>query len=238
MYPGLTSYGFIFSGWSLPASYPSLVLVHRHFIRLGKQWPHFRFKRLVTGVEHAHPQHSAIHRVRHQLIQGGEVVVAWGSVNDRRAVLVGGEPGRAEERAKRLLADANVQAKDRRTVEVRELVIEIAGHKCHKRKLVIRRSVPIRVVEEEAVSRSDHHIHALKCPSDRLADLGFIHEYWSFPDCFALITSLLYNTHAQLETQTTCSVCDGYRQCHIQAPVLRSQRREQKEKSGEVSKGT
>ena len=227
MYPGLTSYGFIFSGWSLPASYPSLVLVHRHFISLGKQWPHVRFKRLVAGVEHTHPQHSAIHRVRHQLIQGGEVVVARDLAAVSRAD--GRERGGiAEERVKRLLADADVQAKDQRTVEVRELVIDIAGHKCHKRKPVIRRYVPIRVVEEEAVARSDHHIHTLKCPSDRLADLRFIHGYWSFPDSFALIASLLYNTHAQLEAQTTRSVCDGYRQCHIQAPVPRSQRREQK----------
>src|SRR6266699_4076262 len=163
MYPGLTSYGFIFSGWSLPASYPSLVLVHRHFISLGKQWPHVRFKRLVAGVEHTHPQHSAIHRVRHQLIQGGEVVVARDLAAVSRAD--GRERGGiAEERVKRLLADADVQAKGQRTVEVRELVIDIAGHKCHKRKPVIRRYVTIRVVEEEAVARSDHHIHTVKCP--------------------------------------------------------------------------
>jgi hypothetical protein len=107
-------------------------------MRLSQKLSHFRFKRLVAGVEHTHPQHSAIHRVRHQLIQGGEVVVA------RDLAAVSRADGRkrrgiAEERVKRLLADADVQAKDRRAVEVGELVIDIACHNRHKRKPVIRR---------------------------------------------------------------------------------------------------
>lgn len=156
--------------------------------------------------------------MRHQQIQGGEVVVARDLAAVSRAD--GRErSGIAEERVKRLLADADVQSKDRRAVEVGELVIDIACHNRHKRKPVIWRYVPIRIVEEEAVARSDYHIHVIKCLNDRLADLRFIHGYWSFPDSFALITSLLYNTHAQLETQTMRSVCDGSRQCHSQAPV-------------------
>ncbi len=126
---------------------------------------HFRFKRLVARVEHAHPVHSAIHRVRHHLIQGCEVVAA--------RVLV-------EERAKRLLTDANVQAKDRRAVEFGELVIEVARHKRHKRKPMVRRNVTIGVVEEEAVARIGHSIHALKCLGDVPADLSFVHRYWTF----------------------------------------------------------
>jgi hypothetical protein len=47
---------------------------------------------------------------------------------------------------------------------------------------MIRRNVPIRVVEEEAVARIGHHIHALTCLGDVLADLSFVHKYWSFPD--------------------------------------------------------
>jgi hypothetical protein len=101
---------------------------------------------------------------------------------------------------------------------------------------MIRGNVPLWVVEEEAVARIGHDIHALKCPSDILADLRFIHGYWSFPDSFALITSLLYNTHDQLETQTTSSICDGYRQCYIQAPVPGSYKREQRENLGKSLK--
>src|SRR5205823_1407441 len=88
----------------------------------------------------------------------------------------------AEERAKRLLADADVQSKDRRAVEVGELIIAIACHNRHKRKPMIRRYVTIRVVEEEAVARSDHHIHALKRLGDVPADLSFVHGSWSFLD--------------------------------------------------------
>src|SRR5260370_39236386 len=205
------------------------MLAHCQVIRLGQKLPHFRFKRLLTRVEHAHQEHSAIHWVRHYLIQGSEVVVARVLAADRRAVSAGRKRGFTEEPAKRVLPDADVQAKDRRAVEIGELVIEIIRHQRHKRKPMIWGNVPIWVVEEEAVARIGHYIHALKCPSDILAGLRFIHGYWSFPDYFPLITSLLYNTHSQLETQTTCSVCDGYRQCHIQAPVPRSHGREQRE---------
>ncbi len=150
-----------FSGWSLFAGCLSLVLAHRHVICLDQEWLHVRFKRLVARVEHAHPVHSAIHRMRHHLIQGSEVVAA--------SVL-------AEERAKRLLTDADVQAKDRRTVEIGELIIEVARHKRHKRKPMVRRNVPIRIVEEEAVARIGHNIHALTCLSDVPADLSFVHR--------------------------------------------------------------
>src|SRR6266516_448302 len=125
--------------WSLSAGCLSLVLAHRQVISLGQELPHFRFKRLVAGVEHAHPVHPAIYRVRHQLIQGGEVVVARVLAADRRAVSVGRERGRGEERAKRLLADTDVQSKDRRAVEIGELDIDIARHNRHKRKPMIRR---------------------------------------------------------------------------------------------------
>ena len=99
--------------------------------------------------------------MRHHLIQGGEVVAV--------RVL-------AEERAKRLLIDADVQAKDRRAVEIGELIIEVARHKRHKRKPMIRRNVTIRVVEEEAGARIGHNIHALKCLGDVPADLSFVHR--------------------------------------------------------------
>src|SRR5438093_12602614 len=46
--------------WSLSAGRLSLVLAHRQVICLREALPHVRFKRLVTGVEHAHPVHSAI----------------------------------------------------------------------------------------------------------------------------------------------------------------------------------
>ena len=165
------------TAWSLSAGCLSLVLAHRHVISLGQELPHVRFKRLVAGVEHAHPEHPAIHRVRHHLIQGSEVVAAGVLTTFSRAVFTGRARGRAEERAKRLLADADVQAKDRRAVEVGELVIDIACDKRHKRKPMIRRNVPIRVVEEEAVARIGHNIHALECLSDVPADLSFIHRY-------------------------------------------------------------
>src|SRR5690242_15919189 len=89
----------------------SLVLAHRHVISLDQQWPHFRFKRLVTGVEHAHPEHPAIHRVRHYLIQGSKVVVAGASTAFTRTLHIGKKLWITEERTKRLLADANIQAK-------------------------------------------------------------------------------------------------------------------------------
>lgn len=50
-------------GWGLSAGRLSLVLAHRQFISLGQQQPNFRFKRLVAGVEHAHPVHPAIYRM-------------------------------------------------------------------------------------------------------------------------------------------------------------------------------
>ena len=116
------------------------------FPTLTCELPVSRFKRLLTRVEHAHPKHSAIHWVRHYLIQGSEVVVARVLEASRRAVSAGRKRGFAEERAKRLLADADVQAKDRRAVEIGELVIEIIRHQRHKRpvsaKLTKRYDVP------------------------------------------------------------------------------------------------
>src|SRR5690348_15820690 len=83
------------SAWSFPASCPSLALAHCQVICLSKKWPYFRFKRLLTRVEHAHPQHSAIHRVRHDLIEGSEVIGAFVFAADRCAV------GAGRQRAKR-----------------------------------------------------------------------------------------------------------------------------------------
>src|SRR6266566_1836279 len=77
------------SHWSLSAGRLSLVLAHRQVICLREALPHVRCKRLVTGVEHAHPVHWAIHRVRHDLIQGGEVVATRVLAADCRAVSLG-----------------------------------------------------------------------------------------------------------------------------------------------------
>lgn len=166
------------------AGRPSLVPAHRQIIRFNQERSHARLKCLVTGIEHAHPVHPAIDRVRHHLIQSSEVVVAKGAAAFSHAVpaaLVRGLP-EAEERVKRLLADADVQAKDRRAIEVGELVIEIACHQRHKRETMIRRNATIRVVEEEAVVRVVRHIHALKRLSDISSNLSFVHRYESFPD--------------------------------------------------------
>ena len=44
----------------LSTSCQSPVSVYCQFVSLGQQWLYFRLKRLVAGVEYAHPEHPAI----------------------------------------------------------------------------------------------------------------------------------------------------------------------------------
>src|SRR5579862_3649558 len=107
----------------LSAISQSLVPGHGQIICLRQKRLYVRCKRLVAGVEHADPEEAAIHRMGHDLIQGSEVVAARVCAAGRYAVFVGRERGRAEECSERLLADADIQAKDRWAVEVGELVV-------------------------------------------------------------------------------------------------------------------
>src|SRR2546423_712784 len=112
---------------TVPMSYliSSLVLLISTLVRISKGEP--------SGIEGAHPMLPCVDRVRHDLIQGGEVIAKLGlTVFSRRGRL------RAKQCLVGLLADADVQAKNRWATQVGGLVIGIVGHQRGEWKLALR----------------------------------------------------------------------------------------------------
>src|SRR5262245_28849229 len=121
-------------------------------IRFGEQWLHC-LKRFGARAEDTDPVHLPVNRVRHDPIEGGEVVFCC----------------RTEKRLEGRFGNTDVEAKHTRATQIRELIILVVDHERREGKH------SLGAVEEEHAPYSCNDLNSLERLGDELSDRSFVH---------------------------------------------------------------
>ena len=129
-----------------------------YVVSLGQQWLH-GLECGLAGVEDALEVLRGIHRMGHDPVKRGKVVIAEGHA------------ARAAEGLKRLLADADVQAEHAGAIQVRDAVIVVVGggQRRERESMVI-------AIKEERVSEVLGGLDIGERLDDALRDFRFVHD--------------------------------------------------------------